>query len=161
MKRTFRILAYWGLAFVLHGGLQAYTEESFYYWAPIAVAVVLTLLEMRQAKRAEGQIDGLQETFHALHKSLLVHGAAVEKSLAIVDKVLERYGERLDALEGQDTGVPKETGEKLATDMQELRHNLGQVAIAYNNVSARVDAVEDLVPELGTEDKPKRKRGRR
>ena len=155
--RLSRTLTYWCLAVMLHGGLQAYTEESFYYWAPIAVAVVLTLLEMRQSKRSEGHVESLQESFHALHKALIAHSGAVEKSLAIVDKVLERYGERLDSLEGQDGGVPKEAGDKMAGDLETLKYNLGQVALATNNISARVDEVEAAIPDPA----PAAKRGRK
>lgn len=133
------------------------TEESFYYWAPIAVAVVLTLLEMRNMKRSEGKQEELEQEVRRLQFGWLQLGHDLQLTNAIDAKLFERINERLDALEGTDA-VPKEQGEKMTETIGTLKEAYTNMALAFNNHDNRISGLESELPDVAP---TARKRGRK
>ena len=161
--KILRVLAYWCVAVMLHGGVRTLTEESLYYWAPIAVAVVLTLLEMRQAKRGEGKQEELEHRVRGLEFGWLQAGNDIRLADALATKLFERINERLEVLEGTE-GVPKESAEKMSAEIETIKGAYQNVALAFQNHDARLDNLESdtpAAPEVPDRPATKRRRGRR
>lgn len=124
------------------GVASTQTEESFYYFAPIAVAVLAYLLDVRQARRYELEADAIKERMRAVELAHVSGFADDRLRDAIQDKSLTEHERRLDVLEGQEGGVPKEQGDKLTARLDDLSHTVGNIALAHNMLSNEVKTLK-------------------
>lgn len=153
--------AAWGLGVhvAMHwaGDFGFKTEESFYYWAPIAVAIVAYLLESRKERHYENKENAVGERMRSLELSFVKMLGDVALFEGITLKTFELVDRRLEALES-DEGISKDDATRMATAIDELKGTQGNIVVAYQTLSGRLDNLETDAPEVSTK---RSSRGRR
>lgn len=138
MRRAILIIV-WTLS--CSAGYMIATEESFYYFAPIAVAVLAYLMDARQARRYELEADSIKDRVRSLEESR-AHGIPeAELRISLLEKTTEHHDKRLDALEGMEPGVAREHGEKLQAAVVNLDNNVKDIAYAHNMLEHRIKRI--------------------
>lgn len=114
-------------------------EESLYFFAPIAVAILAYLLDVRQARRYELEADAIKERMRAVELAHVSGFANTDLQDKLLDMRLDHHDRRLDALEGQESPIPKEQADKMQARLDDLSSNVGNIAFAHNQLNAKVD----------------------
>lgn len=118
-------------------------EEAIWILSPIAVAVLAYLLDVRQARRYELEADAIKERMRAVELAHVSGFANAELQLKLLERTTEHHDRRLDILEGQESGVPKEQADKMQARLDDLGTNVGNIAFAHNVLSAKVDKLTE------------------
>lgn len=123
-------------------------EEAIWILSPIAVAVLAYLLDVRQARRYELEADGIKERMRGLELAHVSGFADKDLRLQLQEKTLEYHDGRITALEGAESGVPKDDGEKMRARIDNLDYNVTSLAIGHKELAGKVadlkaEAVEE------------------
>lgn len=117
-------------------------EEVFYILIPIAVAVLMFMMDMRENRRHERQRECDVERIRQLELTYMRVEGVAEKQATWTEKMLEQIIYRIEALEGSDSGLPKEHGDSMSKELERLRATSDGLAMMYHELKGRVIGLE-------------------
>lgn len=117
-------------------------EEAIWILSPIAVAVLAYLLDVRQARRYELEADSIKERMRGLELAHVSGFADKDLRLQLHDKTLEYLEGRIATLEGAESGLPKEDGDKIHKRLDNAEYNIGNLAINQRELTVKVEGLK-------------------